>query len=387
VTGVGVLLVLAGSTAQAGWLVVLAAGVFGTVVASVFIPHRLGLCEMSCTVPALVRAGDDVAFRLQAMNRGRSAVAPARVEDGLGAFAPAAFALERLLSGAQVAVEVARRAQRRGVYTSTEVTLSSCWPFGLARSSRSLPVPCPVTVVPSWVDLRSFPLLEPSSYPAEALHERARMGAGVEYRGVREYRPGDSTRSIHWRSSARRGALVVREYEEEVYNRVAIVIAGADHGSPPRSSFEALVTSAASIAVYALTTGHPVELLRPTADGGSERVAGVDRAAVLMWLAGCGPLDAPLEPVVSASVASVGRRGTVAICAPSAGRAGASLPDAARTVQSVGARAVPVVALSSTWEPLSIAGAREDTLLRALGARAVIRTLSSDKDLESCLQG
>src|SRR5205823_4067005 len=40
-----------------------------------------------------------------------------------------------------------------------------------------------------------------------------RAGAGSELFGVREYRRGDSLRRIHWRSSARRGELVAREYE------------------------------------------------------------------------------------------------------------------------------------------------------------------------------
>jgi hypothetical protein len=47
----------------------------------------------------------------------------------------------------------------------------------------------------------------------EAAAAAPRAGSGTELFGVREYRPGDSLRRIHWRSSARHGELVVREFE------------------------------------------------------------------------------------------------------------------------------------------------------------------------------
>src|ERR1700682_2289144 len=47
----------------------------------------------------------------------------------------------------------------------------------------------------------------------EASAAGSRAGTGTELFGVREYRPGDPLRRIHWRSSARHGELIVREYE------------------------------------------------------------------------------------------------------------------------------------------------------------------------------
>src|SRR3981081_3774152 len=47
----------------------------------------------------------------------------------------------------------------------------------------------------------------------EASAAASRAGTGTELFGVREYRPGDPLRRIHWRSSARHGELIVREYE------------------------------------------------------------------------------------------------------------------------------------------------------------------------------
>jgi uncharacterized protein (DUF58 family) len=54
---------------------------------------------------------------------------------------------------------------------------------------------------------------QPEVRELEASIAAPRAGSGTEMFGVREYRPGDPLRRIHWRSSARRGELVVREYE------------------------------------------------------------------------------------------------------------------------------------------------------------------------------
>ena len=50
--------------------------------------------------------------------------------------------------------------------------------------------------------------------PADS-YEWGRKGIGQDYYGVREYVRGDSLRHIHWRSSARHGQLIVKEYQQE----------------------------------------------------------------------------------------------------------------------------------------------------------------------------
>ncbi|HVY60007.1 MAG TPA: DUF58 domain-containing protein, partial [Planctomycetota bacterium] len=49
-------------------------------------------------------------------------------------------------------------------------------------------------------------------------------GAGIEFLGTREYRPGDPLRFVHWASSARTGRLVVKELEETAAAEVAIFL-------------------------------------------------------------------------------------------------------------------------------------------------------------------
>lgn len=364
---------------------VLAAGVFGLVLASFLVRHPLSSVSIDRTLPRRARVGDEVRLGYTITNQGRRPAPLFRIDDHFDAIEPASITVERLRPGESAHVELVRTALKRGVFEQGRVALTSGAPFGFARTSRSAGVPTTMTVVPDWVDLPSFPILEPSSFPSDVLHERARTGAGQEYMGVREYRPGDPQRAVHWRSTARVGQLVVREFEEEVQSRVTLLIAGADTGDPPDSAFEMLVGAAASIAIYALNTGHPVDLLRPAEDDVSH-LGDPDRYDVLDWLAGATPLDVPLVPLVRKGLGRVGRRGTVVLLVPTVGATAAGIADAVRAIQSAGSRAIVVAARSSSWvEEGAASPVEEARLMRAGGGRAAVRMLGRGEDLARCL--
>ena len=386
ISGAGVMLFMAASTAQAGWLFVLSAGVLGLVAASLLTRHNLSSAEVERIAPRRTCVGDAIAGGLIVRNTGRRSVPLMRIEDRYGAFEPTVAVAERMRGGEESRVELVKRAHRRGVFTTGPVLLTSGAPFGFSRSKRTVEVPGHTTVVPRWVDLSSFPILEPSSFPSDVLHERARTGAGQEYLGVREYRPGDPQRAVHWRSTARVGQLVVREFEEEVQSRVTLVLAGGDFGEPPDSAFEMLVSAAASIAIYALNTGHPVDLLRPDADGISH-LGDPDRYDVLDWLAGAQPIDTEITPLVSQALARVGRRGTVVVLVPSMGTAARDVDNAVRAIQSAGSRAILVVARASSWgEHPEGSDSDETSALGVMGSgRAGLHVISRGEDLSECL--
>ena len=380
------LLFIAGSTAQASWLFVIAAGVLGLVVGSLFIRHNLKAAGVERTAPRRVRVGDEVRVGVMVSNAGTKPVPLLRLSDHHGAFEDSAILVERLKPGQRAHVELVKTAVRRGAFAGGEAVLVSGAPFGFLRSTRTIDVTTDVTVVPRWVELRSFPILEPSSYLADVVHERARTGAGEEFLGVRDYRPGDPPRFVHWRSTARAGHLVVREFEEEVASRVALVIAGADAGVPPDSAYETLISAAASIGVYALATGHPVDLVRSAPGGEIEHIGDPDRFALLDWLARARPVDASLEPLVNVALQRMGRRGTVVVLAPNTGSAGASLDAGVRMAQSAGCRAVVIGAAASSW----LSSKEQDTVratdLSSLSEhRASVRMVARGDDLSRCL--
>jgi uncharacterized protein (DUF58 family) len=192
---------------------------------------------------------------------------------------------------------------------------------------------------------------------------------------VREYRPGDDLRRVHWRSTARLNRLVVREYDDEAARRVLIVLAGADHGSPPDSSFEALVSASASVALYAMGCGHVVEFVR-AAHGGCERLVGPRPDELLDWLAQAVPEDASLVRLLEAMDNPAGDD-TVVLFTATSGAAARSLAAAA----SAATDAVAVVADSSTWDET----ARGDVTVED-PARLPVRWLRRGEELRACLE-
>ena len=122
--------------------------------------------------------------------------------------------------------------ERRGLLRLTGVRLSTKFPFGLFRKSRVLDL---------GEELVIFPELRATVPPFLARHDqggeqaRPQRGRGGDFHGLRSYREGDDLRDIHWRTSARRGRPMVREYEQESARRVTLLL---DNGVPGGAACE-----------------------------------------------------------------------------------------------------------------------------------------------------
>jgi uncharacterized protein (DUF58 family) len=368
---VGGLLLFAGATAQSGWLFVLAAGVFGTVAGSALVRPRLDRVEIERSHPPRLQVGDHAPVTVAIANRG-AALPALRVEDACEAFEPAALACPALLRGERAVVETTRTARLRGVHVGGQVQLSTTAPLGFVRSRCPHQVPGAITVVPRAVDLPRLTALEETRAARHGAEGGARAGQGLDYIGVRDYRPGDAFRAVHWRSVARTGRLIVREFEDEARTAIALVLAGEDAGEPPDSAFEALVTAAASIARAASSREHRVDLIRP---GAHLRDAG--SGGGLEWLAAATPADAPLTPLVDRAVGATGRGGSIVLLTPTTGRTAGDVPTAVRRARNASCRVLVVRALSSSW------GGGGDEVATDPGAP--LRTIVRGRDLAACL--
>jgi uncharacterized protein (DUF58 family) len=101
------------------------------------------------------------------------------------------------------------RSLRRGPVGASSWVVESSDFAGFFRTRRASPDAEVALVLPRFASIAG----RLQARELEASVAAPRTGSGTEVFGVREYRPGDSRRRIHWRSSARRGSLVVREYE------------------------------------------------------------------------------------------------------------------------------------------------------------------------------
>ena len=170
---------------------------------------------------------------------------------------------------------------RRGYHNLTGFRLSTRFPFGLIRKSRDVQAPMRLLVYPALVAVPEHLVFgKRAEEGRRQVRSPSRRG---DFYGLREFRPGDDPRDIHWRASARRGRLFLRESEDESSRTVAIVLEdlmappialaiGAD-GTPAANAddtssaatigaaFEGAVSMAASLAVQLLRRGFHVGLV------------------------------------------------------------------------------------------------------------------------------
>ena len=112
------------------------------------------------------------------------------------------------------------RELRRGPIGATGWAIGTSDPFGFFAGRRRRPDSEVALVLPLFTSFAN----RWEAQEVEAATATPRAGSGNELFGVREYRPGDSLRRIHWRSSARHGELVVREYEPPGVRTLHIVV-------------------------------------------------------------------------------------------------------------------------------------------------------------------
>jgi uncharacterized protein (DUF58 family) len=114
---------------------------------------------------------------------------------------------------------------RRGKYRFRDLDLGTRAPFGFVERRVTIPLSDEIVVYPKIGQLtrRWFQLQRQASQ--NRLGKRHdRSAQQEEYHGLRDYRAGDSPRWIHWRTSARRGELMVKEFEQENEQDLAILI-------------------------------------------------------------------------------------------------------------------------------------------------------------------
>jgi uncharacterized protein (DUF58 family) len=169
-----------------------------------------------------------------------------------------------LASGSPVRLVYEVIADRRGLHSFPPLHMETPAPFGLFRRRRQLAVPTRLLIYPQVRPLRRLALFD--RQPSAAL-AHPRTGFGSEVIGVRPYRSGDSPRHVHWRSTARTGQLISKEFSDDTLPGLTLAIdlcrpegqtaAPASKHTP----FEWSVKVAASLGDYALRRGYGLHLL------------------------------------------------------------------------------------------------------------------------------
>lgn len=236
-------------------------------------------------------------------------VGPLLAEDRLpfALGSPPRFSLGPLRPGEKRTFSYRLRSHARGRYPIGPLVLVVTDPLGCARLERPLGPETSLLVFPRTVEL---PVVARLGATAADGPRPSPVPAGVDGGTTpRPYRPGDDVRRVHWRSTARRGHLMVRGEEQRRLDRSTVLV-DLRPAAHTASSVEDAVVLAASVAVHLADRGHRLGLL---SGGVGPAVEARHRDTVLEAFALARPVAAPslLEDVARLSRSPVSGRGTL----------------------------------------------------------------------------
>jgi uncharacterized protein (DUF58 family) len=310
-----VVLFLIGTNVQAGMLFVLSGLLVGAVLAGIALPFvALRGLRAELTAPIEAMQGEPAIVDLALLHTGRGVrwsvlAADAHLEQ-------AEVFLPVVRPGGRAEVTTMRTPARRGPASTGWVEVRSAAPFGVAERRRRLPVQAETLVLPRVFPLGSLAFVEPVPTYETGIHARPRHGHGPDFLGVREYRPGDPMRHVHWGLTARHGQIMVREFEEERTRRLAIVVDTECDEGDVWTPLDRACSVAASVLDAALAVGHGARLAAGTSDG-TDVLARADRDELHRWLAALTPSGRSLVEVLRDLEGTATRgAGTVVVATP-----------------------------------------------------------------------
>ena len=222
-------------------------------------------------------------------NRGRRSSPPLQLTQRVRGFEDVALAVPALAPGELTELALDRRVLARGVSVTGVHTVRTGAPFGLLRRELTQHGLQRVVVHPRRAEPQDLGALGGDGELAAGVRARS----GHEVHGVREWRRGDDVRHVHWRSTARRGELVVVEPERTTGRRLVLLVACRAGATSPASSTaatvqapsahtERLLSITAWSAAAAASTG---SVLLSAGPGGPAELESTDPAQVLDWFA------------------------------------------------------------------------------------------------------
>jgi uncharacterized protein (DUF58 family) len=160
---------------------------------------------------------------------------------------------------------------RRGLHRFARLQVSTSFPFGFIRRAFIEKLPDKLLIYPpiATVDKELLSLCRAAEHSGASM--RPRPGGQDEFYGVREYRPGENPRNIHWRRSARtmaQGTLVAREMTQVAPPRLFLLVDTwlIDRSPAEFARVEQAIAIAASVAAAALDSDLSVGLLAWTGE-------------------------------------------------------------------------------------------------------------------------
>jgi uncharacterized protein (DUF58 family) len=227
----------------------------GLLVGSLVAAFRLRLVDMTLAVdaPRRVTVGEPVTFTI-ACSRGRKQGLPRDPVRVRGPFlpwdgtwldeAPAEIVVQE---GGTASATMRAKFVARGLHHLDPFTAAAVAPGGLACGPRGSTAAVKLHVVPRVANVLRLPFTVAARHQPGGVALASKSGEAMDLLGIRPYRPGDPVRDLHARSWARTGVPVVREYQQEYFTRVGVVL-DTDVEDPDR--LEAAIELAAGVIAH-----------------------------------------------------------------------------------------------------------------------------------------
>lgn len=235
-----------------GWTELIVLGVIGATLSVVAVVYLAGRTRVSVTVhppPSRIAVGDSAVARLEISNPTRRRTFAHVVEVPVGA-AVVTLHVPGLTAGASIELDVAVPTDRRGRVMLGPVRTVRADPIGLVRRELTLTGATEIIVHPRTIDIPSTSTGLVRDLEGQATRDLT--PSDLAFHAIREYVAGDDRRHIHWKSTAKTGALMVRQFEETRRSRIVIAlgIASVDFGSD--AEFELAVSVTGSLGARAI---------------------------------------------------------------------------------------------------------------------------------------
>ena len=233
---------------------------FSLIVAASFVGAMLGRSQIQTlsvvrSCPTLLPAGRPFTCLVEIQNQGKRLAVGVQIVDQIDSdvISPPVASVDTIPAGEWGRVRYEWIIPRRGVYRLGPMKLFTSYPFGFVTWSRDIDstlVREPIVVHPPIGKLTVEAKQHLGSASIGEGRSRSGLREGIdEFRGVREFRDGDSTKLIHWRSTARRGVLVVRELDPAASRSLLMLVYLVEHKGPVDPNVVSTVLSFASSVV------------------------------------------------------------------------------------------------------------------------------------------
>lgn len=244
-----------------GWIELVAVGyamLAGIVIAVVYLIGRSPIAIVLTVPHDRVVVGEPAVGEVRVANPGRRRALGVTVEVPVGP-GLAEVALPSLRRGAAVMREFAIPTNRRGVVDVGPVRTVRADPIGIIRRELVWAERSQLFVHPRTIGIPSMStgfIRDLEGNPTRDLATN-----DVSFHALREYMPGDERRNIHWKTTARTGTYMVRQFEETRRSHLVVVLSLAVADYADDGEFELAVSVAGSLGTRAIRDARTVTVV------------------------------------------------------------------------------------------------------------------------------